>query len=96
MKIENLPKNPCGNALTLWPSYIGKHEDGWEIIGDTCRDYYEWVSKFVAYKHTDSLNGFHAEWVAGDFEEEIYASSQEAYDEFVKLYPPEQWNYGDI
>ena len=47
---KDLPDNPHG-ALTLSPEYIGKHENGWEIVADVKEDYYEWVNEFVAYKH---------------------------------------------
>ena len=89
-KGNDLPPNPNG-ALTLDPLYIGKHEDGWEIIGGIHEDYYEWINSFVAYKH-EYPYGF----VAGDFEDEVVASSEEVYQEFVKRYPPEAWDYGDI
>lgn len=93
MKIEKLPDNPYG-ALTLDPSCLGKHEDGWEVIGNIHEDYYKWVNSFVAYNHcSDTWN---EQWVAGDFESEVYASSQEAYDDFIYKYPPEAWDYMDI
>lgn len=87
IKGDKLPPNPYG-ALTLEPEYIGKHDDGWEIVGDVYKDYFEWVNSFVAYKD--------GEWVAGDFDEEVVASSQKAYDEFIEKYPPCVWDYGDI
>lgn len=91
IKKDKLPKNPKG-ALTLSPDYLGKHDDGWEIIGHVYEDYFEWVNSFVAYKD----KGCQREWVAGDFEDVVAASSQEAYDDFISKYPPEAWDYGDI
>jgi len=91
IKGDKLPENPYG-ALTLDPDCLGKHDDGWEIIGEVHEDYYQWVNSFVAYKH----DGYNGEWVAGDFEDEVAASSQEAYDEFISKYPPEAWDYLDI
>lgn len=88
---DRLPPNPSG-ALTLSPSYIGKHDNGWEIVANIHEDYFEWVNSFVAYKHDGWLGAF----VAGDFESEVVASSQEAYDEFLKLFPPDAWDYDDI
>lgn len=93
MEIRKLPDNPYG-ALTLPASYIGKHNDGWEIIGDICEDYFDWVNDFVAYKHEQGVS--QNSWVAGNFESGIFASSQEAYEEFIEKYPPEAWNYNDL
>lgn len=91
IKKDKLPPNPYG-ALTLSPEYLGRHADGWEIVGLVHDDYYMWVNSFVAYK-----NEIHSgEWVAGDFEDEVVASSQEAYNEFITKYPPESWDYMDI
>lgn len=76
-------------AKTLKPEYIGEH-DGWVITGEIHEDYYEWVNDFVAHKiGTD-------EFVKGNFETEVTASSKEAYDEFVSKFPPEDWDYWDI
>ena len=91
IKKDKLPPNPYG-ALTLSPDYLGRHDDGWEIIGCVHEDYYEWVNSFVAYNH----NNYSNEWVAGDFEDKVVASSKKAYDEFIKKYPPQAWDYGDI
>lgn len=91
IKIEKLPDNPCG-ALTLSPGYLGRHDDGWEIIGTVHEDYYEWINRFVAYKH----DMYNEEIICGDFEETVYATSQKAYDEFIAKYPPEAWDYLDI
>lgn len=88
---DNLPPNPSG-ALTLSPTYIGKHENGWEIVADVHEDYFEWVNEFVAYKH----EGYNSAFVAGDFENVVVASSKNAYEEFLSLFPPEAWDYGDI
>lgn len=90
-RIKKLPDNPYG-ALTLAPEYIGKHDDGWEIVGDIHEDYYVWVNRFVAYKHGRGDE----EIVCGDFEEAVYATSQKAYDEFISTYPPDAWDYADI
>ena len=91
IKGDKLPPNPNG-ALTLVPSQLGRHDDGWEIIGRVHEDYFEWINSFVAYNHKD----WPYSWVAGDFEEEVVASSQEAYDDFVSKYPPSAWDYWDI
>lgn len=89
---DKLPDNPDG-ALTLDTDYIGGHENGWEIVADIHEDYFEWVNGFVAYKHSDCWRD---EFVAGDFEDVVIASSEEAYEEFLRLFPPTAWDYGDI
>ena len=88
---DKLPPNPHG-ALTLSTEYIGKHENGWEIVADVHEDYYEWVNEFVAYKHNCCPPMF----VAGDFEVAVVASSEKAYEEFLNIFHPEAWDYGDI
>lgn len=89
--IDKLPPNPHG-ALTLPTNYLGKHDNGWEIIGKIHEDYFEWVNSFVAYNHNDWCGAF----VCGDFEDKIIASDESTYREFLELFPPEAWNYGDI
>lgn len=89
MEILKLPPNP-GGALTISPDYLGEHEDGWIIKGEVKEDYYEWVNDFYA-GNTKTFD-----WVYGNFEEKVYASSQEAYNLFIKKYPPTAWDYGDI
>lgn len=91
IKKDKLPPNPYG-ALTLSTEYLGRHDDGWEIVGAVHEDYCEWVNSFVAYKH----DGYDSEWVAGDFEKGVVASSKEAYNEFIEKYPPSSWDYEDI
>jgi len=65
------------------------HSDGWTITGDIHEDYYVWVNAFEAV---------HPKYgrVWGDFEHEVYADSEEAYNLFVTNYPPEEWDYWDI
>jgi hypothetical protein len=79
-----------GNHLahTLSPDYLGKHDNGWEVEGEIHSDYYQWVNEFEA-RNGDM-------WVKGDFENEVCASSEEVYEEFIKLFPPEDWDYWDI
>lgn len=77
------------NALTLHPSEIGNNASGWEIEGEIHEDYYEWVNYFEAV-HPDF--GF----VYGDFENVVYASSEEAYNHFMQCHAPQSWDYADI
>ena len=76
-------------AKTLEPEYIGEH-NGWIVEGEIQCDYYKWVNEFTARKIGSP------EWVKGNFETTVTASSKEAYDEFVKLFPPVDWDYWDI
>ena len=65
------------------------HESGWEISAFIVEDYYEWINEFYAY-HEDFG------YVYGDFENVVYASSNDALDNFINLYPPEKWDYDEI
>lgn len=76
-------------AKTLPIEVVGKHDNGWTVDAEIHTDYYSWVNYFQA-KHE---NG---DWVKGDFEKEICASSKEAYDAFVAIWPPDDWDYWDI
>lgn len=76
-------------AKTLEPEYIGEH-DGWIVAGEIHEDYYKWVNEFTARKIGST------EWVRGNFETTVTASSKKAYDEFVSLFPPIDWDYWDI
>jgi len=75
-------------AHTLSPDYLGRHDNGWIIEGEIHTDYCQWVNEFEA--HNNDM------WVKGNFENEVQASSEEVYKEFIKLYPPEKWSYCDI
>ena len=76
-------------AKTLSPECIGEH-NGWIITGEIYEDYYRWVNDFVATKIGTNM------WVKGNFETTVTASSKKAYDEFVSLFPPDDWDYWDI
>lgn len=70
--------------------YTRTHTDsGWTISGIIKEDWFLWVNEFVAI-HPQM--GF----VCGDFEHEIVAVSQEAFDHFYKHHTPHGWDYGDI
>jgi len=76
-------------AHTLDPDDIGEHESGWVIKGEVHCDYYSWVNEFIAE---------HPEYgkVWGDFEQTVYADSEEGYNHFFLNHPPSEWDYGDI
>lgn len=94
--------NSDGGALTLSTSEVsdsgsessGKiyektHADGWTIKGAIHEDYYEWVNAFEA---THPVYGK----VWGDFENEVFADTEESFNHFYKNHAPEAWDYGDI
>lgn len=76
-------------AFTLDPSELGEHASGWVISGEIHEDWYEWVNEFEA-THPD----FGRVW--GNFEEVVYADSEEAFEHFYKNHPPNEWDYWDI
>lgn len=89
-----------GGALTLEPEEVTasgaksgvhtlSHESGWVVTGAITEDYYVWVNGFVAYHK-------HFGFIAGDFEEEVFASSKEAFQDFWKHHEPQAWDYADI
>lgn len=90
-----------GGALTLYAhevceeheSLTGQssrtHADGWTIAGIICEDYYYWVNHFEA-----SHPVFGRVW--GNFDEEVYADSEAAFQDFYARHTPEAWDYGDI
>jgi hypothetical protein len=65
------------------------HADGWTVWGRVHEDYYEWVNEFEAHHPS-----FGRVW--GDFESEVFADSEAAYDAFFKHHAPTQWDYHDI
>jgi len=96
IKIENLPENTDG-ALTLGTYYINNPEKcgGWIVIGQVHEDYYKWINGFVAIKYCEYDGDTCDDMVCGDFEKEIYASSKEAYEDFIKNCPPTAWDYDE-
>lgn len=96
-----------GGALTLYPEYVlnddsvnlqdidwenpqvRTHENGWVVKGEIHENYYEWVNEFEAIHPK-----FGRVW--GDFENEVYADSEEGFENFYKEFPPHEWDYADI
>lgn len=87
--IEKTFKDKFYSAYTLNPDDIGKHASGWEISGEIIRDYYEWVNQFKAEHPTYGK-------VYGDFEDVVFADSNEGFRHFFENHPPCAWDYGDI
>ena len=93
--------NSEGGALTLSSGEISsteignydfcgrKHKSGWTIVGQIQEDYYVWVNEFFA---SHPKYGY----VFGNFENNVYASSEEGYQHFYNHHQPETWDYMDI
>jgi len=89
-----------GGALTLNTGEVtegneesGKHtrthKDGWTITGEIREDYYTWVNNFEA-----THPKFGKVW--GNFENKVYADSEEGFKHFYKYHKPTEWDYYDI
>ncbi len=78
-----------GKACTLNPSEMCKNESGWIIEGEIISDYYEWVNDFKA-----SHKKYGKVW--GNFEDIVYADSEEGYQHFFEHHEPHVWDYADI
>lgn len=78
-----------GGALTLDHNDIGTNNSGWTITGKINKDHFIWVNNFSA---THPTLGF----VKGDFEDEVTASSEEAFKHFYEHHTPMAWDYMDI
>ena len=95
--------NSSGGALTLESSHVRgddldydgpglfsrTHASGWTIEGTVKEDYYEWVNGFMAVHPKLGK-------VWGNFEEQVFADSEEAYQDFYEKHPPHAWDYDDI
>lgn len=69
--------------------YFLVHNSGWTISAIPKKDYFVWINDFVATHPTIG-------YVHGDFEHEVIASSEEAFNDFYTNHPPRSWDYGDI
>src|ERR1035437_2723671 len=89
-----------GGALTLPPEAVSKrsvdggthyrtHDSGWTIRGEVHEDWIHWVNSFEA-----SHSKFGRVW--GNFEESVFADSEEGYAHFYENHTPEAWDYMDI
>lgn len=76
-------------AATIQVEQLGLNPSGWTITGEIHDDWYRWVNEFEA-THPD----FGRVW--GDYEKEVFADSQEAFEHFFVNHPPEDWDYHDI
>lgn len=70
-------------------TYTRVHSDGWTITGKISEDYYYWVNDFEA---THPVFGK----VWGNFEEEVFADTEEGFQDFMNKHEPHAWDYYDI
>ena len=92
--------NSKGGALTLSREEVTDgseesgihqktHKDGWTIKGKIHEDYYVWVNEFEA-EHPK----FGKVW--GNFEDKVFADTEEGFNDFFKKHKPNAWDYWDI
>jgi hypothetical protein len=74
------------NAVGL---HTRTHKSGWTICGEVKEDYFYWVNDFTAE---------HPQWgkLSGNFEHEVIAESEEAFNHFINHHKPVEWDYWDI
>lgn len=82
-------KKFSSEAYTLSADIVGQNKSGWFVSGNICDDYYVWVNDFEAHHPVYGC-------VRGNFEDKVEASSQAAFDHFVKHHAPQEWDYWDI
>lgn len=87
-----------GGALNLCGEYLDgvkdgnftkTYDNGWTLSGYAQDDWRLWVNLFFATHHKYGM-------VWGDFEINVFAETEEAYQDFVKHFPPMDWDYHDI
>lgn len=81
--------NVVGKGEFGYPIFKLTHDDGWTIEGIVHEDYYEWVNYFRA-EHPK----YGKVW--GNFEDCVYAESEEGFEDFYKNHTPRAWDYQDI
>jgi hypothetical protein len=65
------------------------HDNDWTVKAVIHEDYYYWINDFKA-NHPK----FGRVW--GNFEDIVYADSEDGYNEFLKEFPYTEWDYWDI
>ncbi len=83
------PEEVCENHQSLTGFSARTYVDGWTISGAIHEDYYYWVNDFEAHHPR-----FGRVW--GNFEDVVYADSEEAFDAFRASHEPQSWDYYDI
>lgn len=90
LRLTLSPSEVSENGYTKYGDIQQKtHPDGWTIKGEVHEDYCEWVNYFEATHPTYGK-------VWGDFESEVFASTEEGYNHFYENHKPEAWDCGDI
>lgn len=84
-----LPSNLLGTPTDAGVEITKDQDSGWTITGVIHEDYYSWINDFYA---THPKHGV----VAGNFERKIYATDLDAFNAFISVHPPYEWDYGDI
>lgn len=100
-EFEYVQEVPLGYTRTMEPDdvlpghesqmgvYCHRHDDGWMIIGAIVEDAYYWVDNFIAYHPQHRF-------VFGAFNDTLYATSEEGYQDFIAKHIPRTWDTGDI
>lgn len=100
MKVFGIDFDSDGGALTLREKEVSErpvdggvhtrtHADGWTITGEVHEDWVTWVNEFKAEHPL-----FGKVW--GNFEERVFADSEEGFENFYENHTPEAWDYCDI
>ena len=82
-EVSDMDPEPMGGEHTR------THESGWTITGEVHEDWFTWVNDFKATHPTLGE-------VKGNFEYNVYATSEEAYNHFYENHEPMDWDYWDI
>lgn len=76
-------------GVTAGREYTLTHKNGWTVTGVLIEDWYEWVNDFEASHPTYGR-------VYGNFENEVYADSEDGFQDFYENFTPDAWDYWDI
>lgn len=83
------PEEVCENHDEQTGMSTRVHADGWTISGEICEDWFYWVNAFEAHHPVYGR-------VWGNFEDTVYAGSEEGLLAFKAAHPPKAWDYQDI
>jgi hypothetical protein len=88
--MKKITYTPSGSeAITLPADIVGNNKSGWTVIAHIIIDYYEWINYFEAFHPKYGI-------VYGDFESDVYYSSEDTLEHFLKNHPIENCDYWDI
>jgi uncharacterized protein (TIGR02996 family) len=82
-------RDVCEDRTAGGKYHTRSHPDGWTVSGTVWEDYFVWVNDFVA-DHPELGR------VEGNFESLVFATSEEAFQDFYATHPPAAWDYHDI